>query len=321
MLLDCRTILFATTRFAPEIRSGVESMAIGLVDALSDAGYKVTVITSGDSSEKTTTASGAVVLRYKSAFRKKDTFLWMIRSFLRFVHGRRIYQGRAERPVGIICNSPQYVVWARVLFPNTPVLFICHGMHRVDRLFQPRMTDRRPLRIRLMSRFENSVRDGQETFAYRMAHRVVVLSNGMREQIVKYARVSPRKIVQIPNGINCTVWENRLRDKHAEQTGLKIGYVGRLTPIKNVEYLIKALAKMNKELKWQCRVVGDGPEKPNLYKMVRENGLTSRVTLEGWCKDTREIYNWMDVFVLPRDGKDALYLCWKLWRVAYRVSA
>lgn len=79
-------------------------------------------------------------------------------------------------------------------------------------------------------------------------------------------------------------------------------FVGRLVPYKCPHVVINAFVnsaalRMNHRL----IIVGDGPEREGLEKLIDENNLTSCVTIVGW-KDQSEVAQYMsesDVFVFP----------------------
>lgn len=76
--------------------------------------------------------------------------------------------------------------------------------------------------------------------------------------------------------------------------------VGRMSPLhKGFDILIKAFtlfAKQDKE--WRLNIVGDGPEKENLQKLINDHGLSDRVTIYPFTKDIQEYYSSASVFVL-----------------------
>ncbi len=81
----------------------------------------------------------------------------------------------------------------------------------------------------------------------------------------------------------------------------KIGFVGRLTGLKNLSGLIDALGKM-KETKWELEIVGDGEERAHLETQVLNLGLDGRVHFLGakphdWI--INEFYPRVDIFVNP----------------------
>lgn len=76
-------------------------------------------------------------------------------------------------------------------------------------------------------------------------------------------------------------------------------YVGRFAYYKGLEYLIKAVPLLPKEVK--VILVGDGEEKPRLISLVKELQIEERVMFIPPVKDEElpSIYRGADVFVLP----------------------
>jgi glycosyltransferase involved in cell wall biosynthesis len=76
--------------------------------------------------------------------------------------------------------------------------------------------------------------------------------------------------------------------------------VGRMSPRhKGFDILIKAFAlfaKQNKE--WKLNIVGDGPERENLQKLIMENHLSDRVTIYPFTKNIQKYYSSSNVYVL-----------------------
>ena len=313
MLPSGSTILLATTRFPPEVRCGVEQVADGLSRGLAEIGYKVVVVTSGDVTEHIMPSGDIEVFRHKAAFRG-DGWWWMFRSFLRFMHGRRVWSCRSARPAGIICNSPQYVPWARMFFPDTPILFICHGCSEIDKIMLRRSGGSLDLKTRIFLKFSKAIAKWQEKLANRMTDRLVVFTEGMRDRIVHYSHVPVSKMDVIANGIDVGQFGGESSDnsediediKKSENAvnaesdcKLRICFVGRLTSGKNVQYLVRALALMANNPRWICRIVGDGDQRDQLREIIDGFGLSERVLLTGWCSDMKEVYDWADIFVLP----------------------
>lgn len=81
----------------------------------------------------------------------------------------------------------------------------------------------------------------------------------------------------------------------------KIGFVGRLTGLKNVAWLLGALSELREE-EWNLEIVWDGEERSNLEELMKKLWLTDRVSFLGarqheWIM--REFYPSVDIFVNP----------------------
>ncbi len=81
----------------------------------------------------------------------------------------------------------------------------------------------------------------------------------------------------------------------------KLGFVGRLTGLKNIGGLIEALSEIQDEI-WNLAIVGDGEERQSLEYKVRNLWLASKIHFLGarsheWIM--REFYPTVDIFVNP----------------------
>jgi glycosyltransferase involved in cell wall biosynthesis len=82
---------------------------------------------------------------------------------------------------------------------------------------------------------------------------------------------------------------------------LVIGFAGKLLPHKGVDELIRAVSTLPRDLSWRLQIVGDGPEKSALEKLVNWLSLAEHVEFTGF-KNTDEIPDLlaaMDIFVMP----------------------
>jgi glycosyltransferase involved in cell wall biosynthesis len=77
-----------------------------------------------------------------------------------------------------------------------------------------------------------------------------------------------------------------------------VGYVGRLTPEKGVEVLLRATAGQRA---WDLAIVGDGPARDDLERLVEELDLTSQVELVSSLphEDLPELYRRLDLLAVP----------------------
>jgi glycosyltransferase involved in cell wall biosynthesis len=82
-------------------------------------------------------------------------------------------------------------------------------------------------------------------------------------------------------------------------------YAGRLMKHKNVDVLIKAIKELSKTFEdINCILVGDGPEKDRLERLVTRLKLRHHVTFTGFLSKHSQVYGYMKsskVFVLPSE--------------------
>ncbi len=79
-----------------------------------------------------------------------------------------------------------------------------------------------------------------------------------------------------------------------------VGHVGRFTYQKNHEFLIRIFAEIEKkEPKSILLLVGDGPDREKIETQVSASGLMEKVKFLGQRSDVADLYQAMDVLVLP----------------------
>lgn len=168
-------------------------------------------------------------------------------------------------------------------------------------------------------------------WVYAKAHGVIAISEAVKEEIVGLGEVPSGKVRVIYNPVDYERLEigeeriewieskefvqrtNLVRGKDAgednEKADKSFVFVTtcRLVPIKNLGRLIEAfggLVKGNPDKNLRLRIVGDGPERENLEKEIRDKGLENRVEILGFQEDIWPFLFESDIFILPslREG-------------------
>ncbi|MBQ9874903.1 MAG: glycosyltransferase [Thermoguttaceae bacterium] len=78
--------------------------------------------------------------------------------------------------------------------------------------------------------------------------------------------------------------------------------VGRLAPQKGFDWLLEnfpALFDESTRRDWELWIVGEGPERARLERIVRERGLEKDVWLAGWRPDVSDLLSESELFLLP----------------------
>ncbi|SFS41272.1 glycosyltransferase [Halostagnicola kamekurae] len=126
---------------------------------------------------------------------------------------------------------------------------------------------------------------------------IIVSSPNMRDECARISKFSAKTTV-IPLGIDVdeTSVEPRTRE------GTRLLFVGRLVEFKGVEYLISAMRNLDASLS----IVGKGPARESLERHAEAEGVSQKVTFEGFVSDERleQLYRDADVFVLPSAGEN-----------------
>ena len=82
---------------------------------------------------------------------------------------------------------------------------------------------------------------------------------------------------------------------------LRVIFLGRLVPYKGPDMLLEAAAPLIQAGRVELTVVGDGPERPKLERIIRERGIEAGVRLAGWV-DQKQVHHRLaeaDVMALP----------------------
>ncbi len=146
-----------------------------------------------------------------------------------------------------------------------------------------------------------------ERFLARFTDRIVVISEKQREEISRdFAVGRPEQFHVIPLGIDLAPLSasQELRDKFRREVAaaddeILIGFVGRLTEIKNIPLLLRAFASVaGKMSRARLIIAGDGHLRTVLESLTEELGITDRVTFLGNRGDIATVYAGVDIVAL-----------------------
>lgn len=110
----------------------------------------------------------------------------------------------------------------------------------------------------------------------------------------------------INNGVDTEELKNKAakRAAYREDLGLDdcpvFGHVARFIPVKNHEFLVEVFKEIVRRApNAQLLLLGDGPSRPKIEKMVKDLQLEKNVHLLGVREDVPELLAAMDVFIFP----------------------
>ncbi len=130
---------------------------------------------------------------------------------------------------------------------------------------------------------------------YSYADKLVCVSKDLAQHLKKDFGIS-KKISVIYNGINVAV---KKRTHTPPKNICTFISVGRLNLQKDHESLIMAASLLNKDyLNWKLWIIGDGPEKKRLQKLINKLRLNNKVKILGWVNNINKFLKQADIFVL-----------------------
>lgn len=113
--------------------------------------------------------------------------------------------------------------------------------------------------------------------------------------------VPEERIHEVPNAwtppAGPLLREEARRALDAPETGLLVGWVGRLIPVKGCDVFLRALSRVRGE-DYRAVIIGDGPERAALEALASELGLTNQVRFLGAVPDAARFFSGLDLFVL-----------------------
>jgi glycosyltransferase involved in cell wall biosynthesis len=114
--------------------------------------------------------------------------------------------------------------------------------------------------------------------------------------------VAQHSVLRLPNGIDPAFW--RVAHGPKDPSEMHLITVMRLDPKKRPHALLAAFAQLRirvPDRTFWLRIVGDGPQRPKLERLVRKLGLQDHVYFLGYRtrEQIRDLFADADVFVLP----------------------
>jgi glycosyltransferase involved in cell wall biosynthesis len=159
--------------------------------------------------------------------------------------------------------------------------------------YQKRTFDEKVYYKRLLGLFERKI-CGDATW-------VIVVSTPLKEFLIS-AGVPEGKIIVMPNGVDTAVFHpavdgQEVRKRLGIERKIVIGFTGILRPWHGLDFLLQAFQQVcQTRSDLHLLIVGDGPIRPDLERMVANNGLSGKVTITG-----RQVHEMVRFFVAAMD--------------------
>jgi len=138
---------------------------------------------------------------------------------------------------------------------------------------------------------------------YPRADKIVCVSNGVAEELVRKYHLPRSKIQVIYNPV-VTEEMFEMAEEPIDHPWFQLGQppvilgVGRLTPAKDFGTLIKAFSLLRRKVEAKLVILGEGPERGKLEHLVEELGLKDDVSMPGFVENPYKYMRKSAVFVL-----------------------
>jgi glycosyltransferase involved in cell wall biosynthesis len=143
---------------------------------------------------------------------------------------------------------------------------------------------------------EERRREGEWLGRLRGAYRLLPYYRSVREHASAIVVGSAAAWREMPRAYDEKMFylpENAIDDRQFSRTTdvydanpVKVAFVGRMVACKGIEMLIRAAVPLLKDGRVVIDLIGDGPEKPMLLKLVESEGVAHAVRLDGWVPHT-----------------------------------
>jgi len=143
-----------------------------------------------------------------------------------------------------------------------------------------------------------------EKYLGHMTRKLIAVSGSEKELALEHNIVPNKKIITLYNSIDHSEYddfnyENRILEKLKNGSEIVLGTVGRLYYQKDPVTLIKSFKIINDKFpNTKLVMVGDGPLEQVCIKLIDSLGLTDKIDLAGYQKNSKAYYKTFDIFML-----------------------
>ena len=124
-------------------------------------------------------------------------------------------------------------------------------------------------------------------------------SEAGRAAIIHSERIAVRNVAVIANGVDLNRFPIQ-RWPDLRRAGVRFGMVGNLRTVKNVDGLIRVMARVMADFPGiTLEVAGEGDRRPELERLIAELKVEGRVVLRGSVREIPAFLESVDVAVLP----------------------
>ena len=149
-------------------------------------------------------------------------------------------------------------------------------------------------------------RDCLRLLVYRLACKIVVVSQDLKQMMRRRFFIAENKVIRIPNGIDASYYSPNDIERHRLRKSFGygdaqcvFGFSGRLDPVKNLNLLLDVFSACRPDKNGlRLLIVGDGPDLERLKARCREEKIHPYVVFAGQQQDVLPYLRAMDVFVL-----------------------
>lgn len=138
------------------------------------------------------------------------------------------------------------------------------------------------------------------TFAINESDAVTAVSESLKKDTLDNFQVD-REVQVIPNFIDIEryhgLFEQKLRDSYAPNGEKILVHTSNFRPVKRIEDILHAFAKLKEQLPVKLLLIGDGPERSRVQQLCKELNTCDSVQLLGKLKRPEKIMAISDLYI------------------------
>lgn len=185
-------------------------------------------------------------------------------------------------------NSDDIIVHAHLTWPFLYTILASIGLKNIKFVYTEHNTTNKRRKSSLLRIVDH--------FFYSHYSSIICISQGVHDSLSVWlgSKLSQR-LITIPNGsrIYSLAKRSPLKDRLPNLVS-----IGSLSPQKNFSTAIYAIAKIKNEINSYV-IVGEGPERKKLEKIINDEGLSDKVKLIGWSDNIEEHLHYADIQLIP----------------------
>lgn len=231
--------------------------------------------------------------------------LWLVRGIRNCLGYQSAIASIARSHDAYFCNDPEIVFALKKHGKGKPVICRVEGTRAGDRASWSSSGD-----VSFKTKiFNNILRYEDDTIskiAWRRCDALLVKSKMIKDELVDWYGMPAAKIAIIPNGVDYHTFANATSDQQVKeelgdcpQDEVRIIFVGRLSKVKNLEFLLQALALMKTQNPFRLLIVGEGEERQSLETLASQLGVRDKAIFVGHKDNVAPYLAASHIFALP----------------------
>ena len=208
----------------------------------------------------------------------------------------------ASKMVDVVKREELDVLHVHYAIPHASAAFMAKQILATQGVHIPYVTTLHGTDITLVGRdpsFEPVI-----TFCMNESDAITAVSESLREDTYKHFNAT-KDILVIPNFVHprSKTINNiqEIRRRYANDNEPIMCHISNFRKVKRVDDVLKMFDKVNQKIPSKLLMVGDGPERFGLEELCAQLGLCDRVVFIGKVRETQEVLEISDLFVLPSE--------------------